>query len=469
VHDGLIEAFHRLPYPVRVLAATVNGIRLSRWRYGRDTETLVRKALGREDWEPERWREWQADRLQTQLRRARFSVPWYRDWWERRIRNSGDDWEELSNWPVVTKEILRPNQEKFVRDGARRPWVARTSGSTGTPLSLRVSRSALRSWYGLFEARIRKWNNVSRRDRWAIIGGQRIVAIDRKKPPFWVWNAAMKQLYISAYHVAPWSASAIVEAIRRARATYLWGYASALDALAQEMLEQGIEPPPLQLVFSNAEPLLEIQKERIGSAFRCRVVNTYSADMVIGASECEAGNFHIWPEAGIVEVLGEDDRPAGSGRVGRIISTGLLNDAMPLIRYEVGDRGALAPPSESCGCGRTLPLLLEIEGRLDDVVVTPDGRRIGRLDTVFKEDLPIRRAQIVQESIGRLTVRVLPAHGYSPEVRGRIKQSVLERVGDVKVDIVEVSDLPLGPNGKFRGVISRVSGGDLPEGINYEK
>ena len=91
----------------------------------------------------------------------------------------------------------------------------------------------------------------------------------------------------------------------------------------------------------------------------------------------------------MVEVL-EAGAPVPAGTVGDLVCTGLLNADMPLVRYRVGDRGALAPADEGCRCGRTLPTLATVEGRVDDVLLTPDGRRIGRLDPVFKADLPVR-------------------------------------------------------------------------------
>ncbi len=58
------------------------------------------------------------------------------------------------------------------------------------------------------------------------------------------------------------------------------------------------------------------------------------------------------------------------------------------------------PPS------RRLPVLEALD-RLDDVVVTPDGRRVGRLDAVFKADLPIREAQILQSDPAHLAAKTV--------------------------------------------------------------
>lgn len=447
-------ALQRLPYPLAVAAAAARGRYLQRLRYGGNLEARVGAALLREGWSLEQWREFQAARLAVVLSAAQ-RAPWYARYGPRNAS------APLAAWPVVRKELLRRHTAEFrsPRYGGGRPIVTHTSGSTGTPLRLWVSRAAVREWYGLFEARWRRWYGVSLQDRWAIIGGQLVVPIDRRKPPFWVWNPAMGQLYISAYHIAPWSAAPIVSAMARKGVRYLYGYASAMAELARLVREQSIPRPTLQVTISNAEPLLPRQRALIAQAFGCRVVTTYGmSEMVAGAAECEHGRLHLWPEAGVVEVVDEHDRPAPPGETGRLICTGLLNEAMPLIRYEVGDRGALAPPDEQCPCGRKLPILREVEGRLDDVVITPDGRRIGRLDTVFKADFPIRRAQIIQDALDHLIVNVEPALDYGPDSAAAIADAVRARVGGgIRIETQVVAAIDLTGNGKFRGVISHVA------------
>jgi phenylacetate-CoA ligase len=268
----------------------------------------------------------------------------------------------------------------------------------------------------------------------------------------------MHQLYMSSYHLAPAYTAAYLDALRKHRITYLLGYASSMYALAQSALEQGLAAPGLRVAISNAEPLYEYQRETIARVFDCPVRDTYGmAEIACAASECSAGAMHIWPEVGIIEVLQEDgDIPVQAGQTGRFICTGLQNADMPLIRYQVGDRGALAADQQGCACGRPLPILKVIEGRLDDVVVTRDGRRIGRLDPVFKMGMPIREAQIIQETLDRLHVRFVPIPSYTDRDGVALIRRLRDRVGDVEVVLEPVAHLPRSANGKFRAVISLV-------------
>jgi phenylacetate-CoA ligase len=130
---------------------------------------------------------------------------------------------------------------------------------------------------------------------------------------------------------------------------------------------------------------------------------------------------------------------------------------MPLIRYRVGDRGALAAPDSSCGCGRHLPLLSAIDGRIDDLLYTADGRVIGRLDPVFKSRLPIKEAQIVQDELDLVRVRYVADARFSELDAQSLVERVRERMGSVRVVLEQVDSIPRMTNGKFRAVVCNLS------------
>jgi phenylacetate-CoA ligase len=442
------------------MAASLRGLYLRSWRYSTETEQLVSEALERERWSPEQWKLWQDEQLSHILHRAARQVPYYRDHWQARRRH-GDraSWEYLENWPVLEKEPLRENPLAFVAEDSNisRMFPEHTSGTTGKPLRLWLNRRAVRAWYALFEARARRWNGVSRHDRWAVLGGQMVTAVKQRRPPFWVWNAALNQLYMSSYHLAPDLIPYYLDAIKRYRIKFIYAYSSSLYSLAQEALRLGRKDLRLAVAITNAEPLFDYQRETISEAFQCEVRETYGmSETVVTASECDYHALHLWPEVGAVEIL-EDNQPALAGTVGDVVCTGLLNPDMPLIRYRSGDRGALKRALETCACGRSLPMLASVDGRKDDVLYTSDGRQIGRLDPVFKTDLPLREAQIIQESLQKVTVRYVSAPGFDSESGRSIIRRLQERMGNIDVVLEPVDEIPRTANGKFRAVISRVN------------
>src|SRR5205823_6877901 len=112
-----------------------------------------------------------------------------------------------------------------------------TSGTTGTPLDVWKSRATVRALFALSAARTRRWHGVSPLDHWAILGGRLVVPAKEVRPPFWVWNGALRQLYMSSYHLAPALIPHYLDALTRYGVAYLFGYTSSLSALAQEALQ----------------------------------------------------------------------------------------------------------------------------------------------------------------------------------------------------------------------------------------
>jgi phenylacetate-CoA ligase len=456
-----LRAYQILPYPLRVLVASIRGYYLNQLRYGNKIEYLIDAALERETWTRDQWKAWQEERIAKILWHAARNVPYYRQYWDDR-RHHGDkaSVEILQNWPVLSKEAVRAYPQSLVADGVNlsSQIVEHTSGTTGKPLTLWMSKEAVRQWYALFEARWRGWYGLSRHDRWGILGGQMVTSFAQKKPPFWVWNAGMNQLYLSSYHLAPQYISDYLNAIQCHQIVYLLGYASSLYSMAQLALEQNLKIPALKSVISNAEPLYTHQREVISQAFQCPVYDTYGlSENVCAASECLFGKLHLWPEVGVTEIFDDlSDVPLQTRELGRLVCTGFLNLTMPLIRYDTGDRGYLSLET-SCACGRSLPILGGIEGRQDDVLLTRDGRRIGRLDTVFKADLPLREAQIIQDNPEHIVVRYVPIPNDTQVNLSVLKDRLKERLGNMEIYFEKVDKIPRSSNGKFRAVISNIN------------
>lgn len=458
-----MSIYHHLPHPFKNIVAGIRGYQLRWWRYGSEMDRLIDEAIERESWSLEHWRTWQEERLAFMLHRARTTVPYYRKYWDsQQLSGNHRSWEYLENWPILTKEKLRNHPRDFLADGAnpRKMFSEHTSGTSGTPLTLWLNRETVQAWYALVEVRWRNWYGVSMNDRWGIFGGQLVIPHEQNKPPFWVWNQGLNQLYLSSYHLSFENTKAYLEVIRSHRLVYLLGYASSLYSLAQMALEKNLDTPSVKLIISNAEPLYKHQREVIAKAFQCDVYDTYGqSENLCTASECSFGNLHLWPEVGITEIFDdEEDKLIKNGIGGRIISTGLLNPDMPLIRYEIGDRGSLAPETSSnCECGRTLPILANIEGRNDDLILTPDGRRIGRLDSVFKSDLPIREAQIIQESLSEIRVLYVPTSKFTRQNETSLRKRIQRRVGELDITLEAVENIPRTASGKFQAVISHLS------------
>ncbi len=457
----LLHLYHRLPSPVQNFVASRHGARLMRLRYGEIFHRELPRFAERETWPADRWQKWQTEQLLAFLHQAVERVPYYR-----RLHARGEfpieqvtTPDDLTCLPLLDKEPVREAPQDFLADDCDSAgmYAERTSGTTGKPLTLWWSSATHQTWYACFERRVRNWADVKLGDRWATLGGQLIVPQSRQRPPFWVWNASGSQLYMSSYHLRDDFLDAYLDEIVHRRIEYIFGYASSLDALATHAIERGRDDIHFKVAISNAEPFYAHQRRRIERAFHCPTRDMYApAELTIAAFECEAGTMHLSPDVGITEVVDDHGHPLPPGETGHLVVTGLLNQDQILIRYQQGDRGALAAGDEPCPCGRTMPVLASIEGRADDVLITPDGRKIGRLDPVFKDAIRIREAQIIQEKIDRVVVKVVAAKDYDETDAAAIRSGIRDRMGAINVEIVVVDRLPRTSAGKLRAVINQV-------------
>ncbi len=458
-----VTLYQAMPPAARSLAATLHGYRLRQWRYA-GSERLVEEIEERDRWTERQWAAWSREQLARALHHAATRVPYYREQWAAR-RRGGDrsSWEDLANWPVLDKDPVRRDPRAFLAEGAVGPLrVSTTSGTSGQAIRIWAAREAARLWYALVEVRWRRWYGFTRHDRWALIGAQMVTPLAERRPPFWVWNGGLRQLYMSAYHLAPETIGHYLDALVRYRVRYLWGHSSALYLLAQEALRRRRRDVELQMVMSAAEPLPGYQRKAMAAAFRCPVRESYGmSEMAAAASECEHGRLHLWPETGWLEAVA-GDRPAAPGASGELLSTTFLNRAQPLVRYRVGDVVVLAAPGTRCPCGRRLPILESVEGRVSDCLYGTDGRPVtaAAAEGIFDFETPFTAAQLVQEGLRKVRVRFV-ADGPLPQSTARtLVGRVRECLGDVEVLLEPTDHIERGAGGKHRAVVCLLPAGE---------
>lgn len=401
----------------------------------------------------------QALRLAELIDYARRYVP---HWSElppmKRHRDPGIAIEStLADLPALEKSAYRDSPMDFL--SLERPphrWKhAQTSGTTGTPLRLWYSRDALAEEYASVW-RMRRRYGVSPSDPHMSFGGKMIVPLRATSPPYWRSDAALNQTLFSLYHVNARNLPAYVDAIHRTEAVYVQGYPSSLYLIARALLESERPLPKGRLVaiFTSSESVLAYQRKTIEEAFGARLCDRYgTSELAVSMTACTAGNLHVDMEYGIVEV---EVRERGPGWVrGPLLVTGFANRATPLLRYKIGDIGTrLEAP---CPCGRPGDVFESIDGRIEDYVVTPDGRMLGRMDHVFKSLADISEAQIVQTRIDQIIVSVVGLRGYSETTERALIQELRARLGpDISISIQRVEEISREPNGKMRAVKSSI-------------
>lgn len=451
-----VKIFQKLPGPIKSLIASYRGYQLKSLRTINRAQYL-QEISARDTWSKEEIYAFQKQKCRDILDHAKKNVPYYRQVWEAiHAKDPSIDHLELNNWPILEKDAIRNNPDAFIADGFDKKDLThiQTSGTSGKPMSIYFDSFTISYWYAMYEHRIRNWNHVSEDDRWANIGGQLICDVNRNKPPFWTWNSVMRQLYLSSYHITPENTKHYLNAFKKYKIKYLLGYVSSLYNLANEALKNGLEIPKFSVIITIAEPLYEHQKIVIEKAFQCKAIQTYSSsELIFGSNENEEGLMYIWPEAGMVEVVDSDNTIHSTG-TGELLTTGFLNKAMPLIRYRLGDTVKINKNKTGLLNYDTFD---EIIGRTDDMIVTTEGKLVGRLDPIFKADLNIKESQIIQEDYNRFTINVVKDKHFSEKDTASIESRLKDRVGNnVQVNFEYLDTIPRGANGKFKAVISKV-------------
>ena len=389
----------------------------------------------------------------TTRRRSAF----YRRLWGQRP-GPASDCPPLDGLPVLTKGDLREIEGEFpLADYRGRVIRCVTSGSTGKPMTFLRSMEQ-ESWFWALRFRIWGWAGYRPGDPYLTVNLNPRTAWKKR-----LQDVLFRCSYLT-FNADNLDAERIAGTLNRRRIPHLNGFSSSLFALAQHMLEHGLRAPDVTGVTATGDTLFAPYREALESAFGVRVLDYYGAggEGFHVASQCpESGSrYHIHPENAVLEFLG-DHGPAPPGEPGRIVVTQLHNDAMPLVRYELGDLAVAAPPGACCSCGRTLPMLERLEGRVPDLISVPDGTYLVPhfFVVLFKGLQSVYRYQIVQRQAGRMVVRLVGREGCQrPEVEDAVRREVAAATREqITPEFEWTDDIPLSGAGKRRLVISEIT------------
>jgi phenylacetate-CoA ligase len=453
-YDWKMELYWRLPVVLQETALTAYGWHLDRLYYGREYDEFYRFLDDSARFTPAEMRAWQTERLREVLEAAVARVPYYRAALRGVSVSDVRAPEDLARLPLLPRQRLREHEREFLdeRLDPRALHPAKTSGTTGTSLTIYWTKSALRRNKAVLERRVHEAGGVSKSIPRAMMGGRPIIPGRQTEPPFWRRNRYWRQLYLSSYHVSRRTAPSYAAAIRNAGVGWLTGYGSAIAALAENAAGAGVEPIPLRAAIVSGDTLQPGMRAAIEAFFECRCFDMWGQAEGIGmAMECARGKLHVVPEIGLLEILRPDGSACAPGETGEIYATGLLNPGMPLLRYQTGDSASWA--ASPCACGATTRVLESLEGRVDDYLITADGRQIGRLSTAVKRSPSIHSAQIVQDRPGHAWLLVRPGETYRAGDAQPVLADIRERIGDFSFDVVEVGEIPKTRAGKTKLVV----------------
>jgi len=366
-------------------------------------------------WPQERMEAQQRQQLEHLLRHARANVPFYETRLDAVFRPDGEiDWERWHELPVVTRGDLQDRREAMLARelpaGHGETALAQSSGSTGRPLvTTQNELSAMAA--SMANARSYQWHQIDTSKTHVCIHGDDPSEASYPdgllhKPwgPPVLWGDAAGCQYDLNLAATPEQA---LEFIERHHPVYISGLVTRVSVLAHEAMRLGIEVAAAA-ILPFGEAVSPLQRQLFRDAFGARTIPIYSSQETYRiAHACpDHDHYHVNAELMLVEIVGDDNRPVATGETGRVVITPFYNTAQPLIRYQIGD---LATRGGSCPCGRTLPVIDRIAGRIAHMFTLPGGRRI--LPNVSDQDvleLGARIWQLAQIGPRELEFRYVP-------------------------------------------------------------
>jgi phenylacetate-CoA ligase len=451
--------YDALPVFAQNWVCDVYGLKMRRERFGDAFDAKLDALMISDGWTGDQIAEYQDNAVRGLVRHAFAHVPFYRDRM-RAAKLHPDDVRgvrDLPLLPVTTKDDVRAHAPRLRATNVRRSSVVamHTSGTTGTALHFDVDRRAVPfRWAVWWRHRLRFG---VRPGGWHVnFTGKPVVPPSNTHPPYWRRSRPMQQYLVGMQQLTPATITSLATDLDRFATPFWSGYPSIVHVYCRLAAEAGIAlANPPQFVFTGAENVLDAQRRDILALTGATLSDQYGFTEGAGnASHCERFAYHEDFEYGVLECGDPEVLESGEVR-GRIIATGFSSLGFPLIRYDVGDVGVWAADDHRCPCGRASRVLTRIEGRVDDYVITPEGRRIMRFDYLFKDTLGIREAQIVQERLGEIVVRIVAEQQTARAEMERVRELVAAWISPriaVRFEVVEA--LPKRANGKLQAVVS---------------
>lgn len=367
-----------------------------------------------------------------------------------------DSKSDFQQVPLLTKQKIREFKEKLISKKVKQKkelWKGSSSGSTGMPLKYYRDKKSInieRQHYDAFY----QYCGCNINEKCVRISGVKITHFERKNPPYWLYIDKYKQLQCSAYHISKNTYKDYIKIFEKISPTYATGFPSGWAGLAELMLEDGIVYRGFKAIITDSEGLSQDQRKKIEKAFDCPVYQTYGLGEVgMCAIQCEKGHYHIL-SSHYVEIVDNEGKNVEDGIAGEIVVTDFNSNDYPFIRYATGDRGIMC--HDDCGCRIKAPYLTKIIGRIEDYILTKDGRKITRLTQLVKPAIGIKESQIIQPSRDEIVINVVPNYNFDEESMKLVVKQAKEFVGDIDVSWQAVDRLERMPSGKLKFLIRKV-------------
>lgn len=368
------------------------------------------------------------------------------------------DLQAFRGLPVLTKADIRAHTDEILSNEFDRASLGehKTGGSTGVSLTTYFDRN----WLEVRTA------DAMRSNQWAgCHHGMKVAAIWGNPPQATTLKSKLRAwlldrfVYLDTMSLNDETMSDFVRRWRSEKPEVLFGHSHSIYMLARYLLDKGVNDLRPRGVVSTSMMLLQQERAVIEQAFGCKVTDRYGCEEVgLIACECERHEgFHLDIEHLFIEFLRPDGSEAAPGEEGAIVITDLLNRGMPFIRYRIEDVGV--PSARVCSCGRGLPLMERVTGRVADYLKRADGSMVAGVSLVERTLTAIdgiEQMQIVQPSLSELVINVVKTPRYDASTEAALMSEFTSVFPGTNIRIVGVERIPQEASGKYRFSICKV-------------
>lgn len=360
--------------------------------------------------------------------------------------------------PVWTRQDQRTLFSSLPGAPVPGAFVHATGGSTGEPTRFYATRESY-EWRTAVADRGYSWAGAEEGRKSYYVWGSPIKPLPvLRRLKVDLEHMIQRRRYFDSFLFNEARKRSCCHEINRFQPGALVGYAGNLVDLALYVrAHAGVLRWKAHSLVTGAEGLQPGQRELLEETLADEVFMSYGSRefMLIGMECPQHLGYHVSADNLFVEVVDESGQPVVPGQTGRILVTDLRNEANPFVRYEIGDLGAWA--SESCSCGLPFPLLSRVEGRIQEALLAADGARMTALfiPHLMKEFSWVRGYQLEQQRAGALRVNILSDHDLLESAVADLVAALQTKLGQgTQVEVVRVPALRKSASGKVPIVIT---------------
>ena len=394
---------------------------------------------------------------------AQKNIPFYKKLFADANIKITDSLFNSENWlslPILTRENVQAADKdlystKIPKEHGKVGEIS-TSGSTGRTIKV-AGTSITNFFWHAFTLRDHFWSQRNLRNKMAAI--KYLAGTTNKTVSADGWGASTDMVYKTGKSVAMSIKASITEQVEwlsKENPNYLLIYPSSLKAITKHVQQFKLQFKDLKEIITIGETLTPDTRALVNEVLGVPITDIYSCqEMGYIALQCpKHEHYHVQSENVFLEILDDNNQPCKPGQIGRVVLTSLQNFATPLIRYDIGD---YAEVGETCDCGRGLPVIKQVMGRVRNLVSYPDGTK--QWPTVgsdsYDEIAAIKQFQFIQKTVDDIDVKLVvqqPLTSVQEQELTQCIQNALHHTFNLSFSYHE--EIPRSTSGKFEDFIS---------------